>query len=41
MAARNPHGGKVDFDMEGSRGTASRWDTLRALRVLHWYSARG
>ena len=30
------HAGKVHFDMEGARGTASRWNTLRALRVLKW-----
>jgi hypothetical protein len=35
-----PHEGKVHFDMEGARGTASRWNTLRALRVLGWYSAQ-
>ena len=28
----------IDFDMEGGEGTASRWNTLRALRVLDWYS---
>lgn len=33
-----PHEGKVHFDMEGARGTASRWNTLRALRVLRWHS---
>ncbi len=33
-----PHEGTVHFDMEGPRGTASRWNTLRALRVLMWYS---
>lgn len=37
----SPHAGKVYFDMEGGRGTASRWNTLRALRVLDWYSAQG
>ncbi len=36
-----PHEGKVHFDMEGGGGTASRWITLRALRVLSWYSAEG
>ena len=36
-----PHEGKVHFDMEGGTGTASRWNTLRALRVLSWYSAQG
>jgi hypothetical protein len=30
----------VDFDMEGGEGGASRWTTLRALRVLRWYSTR-
>ena len=37
----NSHAGKVHFDMEGGRGTASRWNTLRALRVLDWFSAQG
>jgi len=32
------HAGKVHFDMEGGTGTASRWNTLRALRVLDWFS---
>ena len=32
----NPHAGKDHFDMEGGSGTASRWITLRALRVLDW-----
>jgi hypothetical protein len=36
-----PHAGTVHFDMEGDRGTASRWNTLRALRVLNWYSMQG
>ena len=35
------HEGKVHFDMEGGKGTASRWNTLRALRVLSWFSAPG
>jgi hypothetical protein len=26
----------VDFEMEGGEGRASRWNTLRALRVLDW-----
>lgn len=30
------HPGAVHFDME-KPGTASRWNTLRALRVLQWY----
>jgi hypothetical protein len=36
-----PHEGEVHFDMEGGRGTASRWNTLRALRALDWHSAQG
>jgi hypothetical protein len=26
------------LQMETEVGRASRWNTLRALRVLHWYS---
>lgn len=37
---QNIHPDPVDFDMEGRTGTASRWNTLRALRVLDWYAAR-
>ena len=29
----------LDFQMEGGDGDESRWITLRALRVLRWYSA--
>src|SRR5262249_11431415 len=36
-----PHPDPVHLDMEGGRGRPSRWNTLRALRVLDWYSARG
>ena len=36
----NPHAGDVHFDMEDGAGKPSRWNTLRALRVLDWYSAR-
>jgi len=32
----NPHAGKVHFEMEGGAGDPSRWNTLRALRVLRW-----
>jgi hypothetical protein len=35
---QNPHLDQVNFAMEGPAGTASRWNTLRALRVLDWYS---
>jgi hypothetical protein len=37
---QNIHSDQIDFDMEGRAGTASRWNTLRAYRVLDWYSAR-
>ncbi|MEO8129918.1 MAG: hypothetical protein ABJF23_01610 [Bryobacteraceae bacterium] len=33
----NPHPGQVHFEMEDSAGKPSRWNTLRALRVLRWY----
>lgn len=36
----NPHAGEVHFDMEDDAGKPSRWNTLRALRVLNWYSTR-
>jgi hypothetical protein len=29
--------GRVHFDFEGEVGTPSRWNTLRALRVLDWW----
>jgi len=31
------HPGRVHFDLEGGAGTPSRWNTLRALRVLDWW----
>ena len=31
------HPGRVHFDLEGGAGTPSRWNTLRALRVLKWW----
>jgi hypothetical protein len=31
------HPGRVHFDLEGGVGTPSRWNTLRALRVLKWW----
>jgi hypothetical protein len=33
----NTHPGKVHFAVEGGDGRPSRWNTLRALRVLTWY----
>jgi len=32
----NPHPGPVYFEMEGGAGEPSRWNTLRALRVMRW-----
>jgi len=33
------HPGRVFFDLEPGEGTPSRWNTLRALRVLAWWDA--
>jgi hypothetical protein len=33
----NTHPGKVHFHLEPGDGQPSRWNTLRALRVLRWY----
>lgn len=33
----NTHPGEVHFAMEDGDGRPSRWNTLRALRVLRWY----
>ncbi len=35
----NPHPGAVHVEMEGRAGEPSRWNTLRALRVLRWAGA--
>jgi hypothetical protein len=35
------HPGQVHFDLEGGVGTPSRWNTLRALRVLEWWDGTG
>jgi hypothetical protein len=37
----NRHPGEVHFEMEEGIGKPSRWNTLRALRVLGWYTAKG
>jgi hypothetical protein len=37
---QNKHAGRVFFDLE-SAGGPSRWNTLRALRVLKWWYGRG
>jgi hypothetical protein len=36
----NTHPGKVHFPLEDGDGRPSRWNTLRALRVLDWYRTR-
>jgi hypothetical protein len=33
------HPGRVHLHLEGGVGTPSRWNTLRALRVLRWWDA--
>ena len=33
------HPGRVFFDLEAGEGMPSRWNTLRALRVLAWWDA--
>lgn len=35
----NTHPGDVHFTLEEGDGRPSRWNTLRALRVLNWYEA--
>lgn len=35
----NPHPGQEHFEMEEGEGKPSRWNTLRALRVLRWSCA--
>jgi len=35
----NTHPGETQFALEDGDGRASRWNTLRALRVLDWYDA--
>ena len=32
------HPERIPLEMETGVGTASRWNTLRALRVLRWYN---
>jgi hypothetical protein len=35
-ALENPHPGELDFEMDEGEGRPSRWNTLRAQRVLRW-----
>jgi hypothetical protein len=37
----NTHSGAVYFDLEDGDNKPSRWNTLRALRVLRWYEELG
>jgi hypothetical protein len=37
----NTHPGAVHFALEDGDGEPSRWNTLRALRVLNWYRMSG
>ena len=39
--SQNVHEGDFHFEMEAGEGTPSRWNTLRALRVLDWSAKRG
>ena len=34
------YAGEAYFQMEAGEGQPSRWNTLRALRVLDWYGSR-
>lgn len=36
----NTHPGRIHFAMEDDDGRPSRWNTLRALRVLKWYEPK-
>ena len=36
----NTHPGETQFAFEDGDGRPSRWNTLRALRVLDWYDRR-
>ena len=36
----NTHPGETHFEFEEGDGRPSRWNTLRALRVLDWYDSR-
>jgi hypothetical protein len=38
---QNVHPGEVHFEMDDGEGRPSRWNTLRAMRVLNWFAGRG
>ncbi|MFI5042724.1 MAG: hypothetical protein ACHQNA_12920, partial [Acidimicrobiales bacterium] len=37
----NVYAGEAHIQMEGGEGEPSRWNTLRALRVLDWFAKGG
>jgi hypothetical protein len=38
---QNVHEGEIHVDMEAGEGKPSRWNTLRAMRVLVWFAHGG
>jgi hypothetical protein len=38
---QNVHEGEAHFEMDEGEGKPSRWNTLRALRVVDWFTQRG
>ncbi len=38
---QNVHAGETHFQMEDGEGKPSRWNTLRAMRVLDWFAPGG
>ncbi|HEY2596983.1 MAG TPA: hypothetical protein VGJ79_00730 [Candidatus Dormibacteraeota bacterium] len=36
----NPHRGRMHFALDEGPGKPSRWNTLRAMRVIRWYQVR-
>ena len=38
---QNPHGDQIDFGIAEQPAAPSRWNTLRALRVLDWAGRGG
>jgi hypothetical protein len=38
---QNVHQGEAHFEMDAGEGKPSRWNTLRAMRVLDWFAEHG
>ena len=38
---QNVYPGEAHFEMEDGEGQPSRWNTLRAMRVLDWFAEAG